>query len=94
MINQKLGYLVRGGDPDAVDSIVPMAYGNLAMDLLLNGIHGRLVVLKNGRYDNVPIEMITSTKKLVDVDKYYNTKRLRPFYHSFEMQPLFIMTSE
>ena len=33
--NQKLGYLVRGGDPDAIDSVVPMAYGNLALDLIL-----------------------------------------------------------
>jgi 6-phosphofructokinase 1 len=49
IINQKLGYLVRGGDPDAIDSIVPMAYGNLALDLVLHGIHGRLVVLKDGR---------------------------------------------
>jgi 6-phosphofructokinase 1 len=93
-IEQKLGYLVRGGDPDAIDSIVPMAYGNLALDLLLSGIHGRLVVLKNGRYDNVPIEVVTSTKKLVDVRKYYDTERLRPHYKSFEMKPLFIMTSE
>ncbi|GAG13907.1 unnamed protein product, partial [marine sediment metagenome] len=46
VINQKLGYLVRGGDPDATDSIVPMAYGNLALDIILKGIHGRLVVLK------------------------------------------------
>ncbi|MBX3736455.1 MAG: ATP-dependent 6-phosphofructokinase [Candidatus Didemnitutus sp.] len=93
-INQRLGYLVRGGDPDAVDSIVPMAYGNLALDLIMQGIHGRLVVLKNGRYDNLPIEVITSTKKLVNVDKFYNTDRLRPHYHSFEMRPQFIMTSE
>lgn len=94
VINQKLGYLVRGGDPDAIDSIVPMAYGNLALDLILKGVHGRLVVLKNGRYDNVPIDVVTSSKKFVNVDKYYNTKRLRPLYKSFEMQPLFIMTSE
>ena len=94
VINQKLGYLVRCGDPDAIDSIIPMAYGNLALDLILKGIDGRLVVLKNGRYDNVPIDVVTSTKKLVDVEKYYNTERYRPFYHSFEMQPMFIMTSE
>jgi ATP-dependent phosphofructokinase / diphosphate-dependent phosphofructokinase len=94
IINQKLGYLVRGGDPDAIDSVVPMAYGNLAFDLLLKNIHGRLVVLKNGRYDNVPLELVTSRKKTVDVDKHYNTERLRPFYHSFELQPLFIMTSD
>ncbi len=94
VINQKLGYLVRGGDPDAIDSIVPMAYGNLALDLILKGIHGRLVVLKNGRYDNVPIDVVTSSKKIVNVEKHYNTERLRPHYKSFEMQPLFIMTSE
>jgi len=94
IINQKLGYMVRAGDPDAIDSIVPMAYGNLALDLLLDQIHGRLVVLKNGRYDNVPIDVVTSTKKLVKVEKYYNTERLRPFYKSFEKNPLFIMTSD
>ncbi len=94
VINQKLGYMVRGGDPDAIDSIVPMAYGNLALDLILKGIHGRLVVLRNGRYDNMPIDVVTSTKKVVNVKKYYNIERLRPYFHSFEMNPLFIMTSE
>jgi 6-phosphofructokinase 1 len=94
VVNQKLGYLVRSGDPDAIDSIVPMAYGNLALDLIMKGIHGRMVVLKNGRYDNVPIEIVTSTKKIVNVEKFYNVERLRPYYKSFEMQPLFIMTSE
>jgi 6-phosphofructokinase 1 len=94
IINQRLGYLVRGGDPDAIDSIVPMAYGNLALDLILSGIHGRMVVLKNGRYDNVPIDVVSNSKKIVDVKKHYNTERLRPHYKSFEMKPLFIMTSE
>jgi ATP-dependent phosphofructokinase / diphosphate-dependent phosphofructokinase len=93
-INQKLGYLVRGGDPDAIDSIVPMAYGNLALDLLLNRVHGRLVVLKNGRYDNMPIDAVVSTKKIVNVKEHYDIERLRPQYHSFEMKPLFLMTSE
>ena len=92
IINQRLGYMVRGGDPDAIDSIVPMAYGNLALDLILKGIHGRLVVLRNGRYDNAPLDVVTSSKKLVDVKKHYNVERLRPHYKSFEFQPLFIMT--
>jgi ATP-dependent phosphofructokinase / diphosphate-dependent phosphofructokinase len=94
VINQKLGYMVRGGDPDAIDSIVPMAYGNLALDLILKGIHGRIVVLKNGRYDNVPIEVVTSSKKIVKVSDYYNIERLRPYYHSFEMKPFFLMAAE
>ena len=94
VINQKLGYLVRGGDPDAVDSIVPMAYGNLALDLILGGFHGRLVVLKNGRYDDVPLDVVTSSKKIVNVEKYYNIERLRPHYHRFEMKPLFLMAAD
>jgi 6-phosphofructokinase 1 len=94
VINQRLGYLVRGGDPDAIDSIVPMAYGNLALDLVLQGIHGRLVCLKNGRYDNLPLDVVTASKKTVNVDKYYNIERLRPRYANFQMQPLFIMTSD
>ena len=94
IINQKLGYMVRAGDPDAIDSIVPMAYGNLALNLAMKKVHGRLVVLKNGRYDNMPVDVIIGKKKVVDINTYYNCERLRPHYESFEMKPLFIMTSE
>jgi 6-phosphofructokinase len=94
VISQRLGYLVRCGNPDALDSIVPMAFGNLAMDLVLDGISGRLVNVRNGRYDNVPIDVVTSRKKVLDVRKFYNQDRLRPIYERFEAKPLFIMTSD
>jgi ATP-dependent phosphofructokinase / diphosphate-dependent phosphofructokinase len=94
VVNQRLGYLVRSGDPDAMDSIVPMAFGNLALDLVLAGKSGRLVSVRNGSYDNVPIEVVVDRKKVVDVDRHYNTERLRPIYHSFSRQPVFIMTSD
>jgi 6-phosphofructokinase len=94
IINQRLGYLVRCGDPDAMDSIVPMAFGNLAMDLILDRSFGRLVNIRSGRYDNVPIDVVTSRKKMVDTKKHYNAERLRPFYHRFEGSPVFIMTSD
>jgi 6-phosphofructokinase 1 len=94
VVNQRLGYLVRSGDPDAMDSIVPMAFGNLALDLILDGTSGRLVSLRNGVYDSVPIEVVTGRKKVVDVHKFYNAERLRPRYTTFERKPLFIMTSD
>jgi len=93
VVNQRLGYLVRSGDPDALDSIVPMAFGNLALDLILKKQYGRLVSIHRGFYDSVPITSVTSEKKVVDVAKYYNTKRLRPIYE-FDGAPLFIMTSD
>jgi len=94
VVNQRLGYLVRSGDPDALDSIVPMAFGNLALDLVRQKQFGRLVSIHNGHYDHMPIEVVTGTKKHVDVAKYYNTDRLRPIYDEFWNKPLFIMTND
>jgi ATP-dependent phosphofructokinase / diphosphate-dependent phosphofructokinase len=93
VVNQRLGYLVRSGDPDALDSIVPMAFGNLALDLILKKQYGRLVSIHRGFYDSVPITSVTSEKKVVHVPKYYSTERLRPIY-DFDGAPLFIMTSD
>ena len=93
VVNQRLGYLVRSGDPDGLDSIVPMAFGNLALDLILKKEYGRLVSVHKGFYDSVPITSVTSEKKVVDVEKYYNVDRLRPIY-DFDGAPLFIMTSD
>ncbi|HET9441608.1 MAG TPA: ATP-dependent 6-phosphofructokinase [Longimicrobiales bacterium] len=93
VVNQRLGYLVRSGDPDALDSIVPMAFGNLALDLIMKKEYGRLVSIHRGFYDSVEIGNVTSEKKVVDVPKYYSTERLRPIYE-FDGAPLFIMTSD
>jgi 6-phosphofructokinase len=94
VISQRLSYLVRCGDPDAVDSIVPMAFGTLALDLVLDNRTGRMVCLRNGVYDNVPVEVVTSMKKVVDVDKYYDRARLRPSFKSFNKKPFLLVTSD
>jgi len=93
VVNQRLGYMVRSGEPDALDSIVPMAYGNLALDLVMRNVSGRLVNVHNGVYDNVPIDVVTGKKKIVDISRYYHAERLRPIY-DFHRQPIFIMTSD
>ncbi|MFW2388614.1 MAG: 6-phosphofructokinase [Polyangiales bacterium] len=94
VVSQRLGYLVRSGNPDALDSIAPMAFGNLALDLVTSGTSGRLISVHNGRYGSVPMEAIIGTKKVVDVEKYYDTGRMRPKYNAFNDLPLFIMTSD
>ena len=94
VLHQQLGYIVRGGDPDAMDSIVPMVYGNLALDLLLKGQHGRLVALREGRYTDVPLDVVTASKKVVNVEEFYDAERYRPKYEHFVNKPQFVMTSE
>jgi len=94
IVNQRLSYLVRCGEPDAIDSIVPMAFGNLALDLILQKKSGKLITLRNGIYDSVPLDTISGRKKMIDIEKYYNKDRLRPKYESFVKLPLFIMTGD
>ena len=92
-IIQRMSYMTRSGQPDATDSIVPMAYGNLAIDLVMEGKSGRMVCMKNGRYDHVPIEVVTEYEKKIDVERFYDTDRYRPHYHNCMGMSHFIMTS-
>ncbi len=71
-----------------------MAFGNLALDLILAGRSGRLVSLSSGHYTDVPIDVVTASKKVVDVEKYYNPDRLRPTYTTFQGQPVFLVTGD
>lgn len=93
-LNQRLSYLVRSGAPDALDSIVPMAYGNIALELIMKKIFGRLVCIDKGQYSHVPLDLVTSSKKVVDVNSYYDTDRYRPLYKGFEGKSLIVMTSD
>jgi 6-phosphofructokinase len=92
VVNQRLGYLVRSGDPDALDSIAPMAFGNLALDLILKGKSGILVAVRDGVYTSVGLDAVME-KKTVDVEQFYHTERLRPKY-DFLSRPLLIMTNQ
>ena len=94
IINQRLGYLVRSGYPDALDSIVPVAYGNTAINLLLEGKSGRLASLRDGKYTDVDLKEVAATKKRVNIAKHYNTDRLRPEFRNFEHKPQFIMSCD
>jgi 6-phosphofructokinase 1 len=68
-----------------------MAFGNYALDLVQGGRFGRLVALHKGCYDNVPIETVTATKKVVNLERYYNSDRLRPMYTTIEGLPMLVM---
>lgn len=94
VVNQRLGYLVRCGAPDALDCVVPMAFGNLALDLILEGTSGRLVNIRNGVYGSISMEVISGAHKVVDIEKFYNAERLRPNFKELDGSPLFIMNAD
>jgi 6-phosphofructokinase 1 len=92
-INQKLGYLVRCGDADWFDLVVGAAYANIAFDLIISKNFGRMTSLWNGCYTNAPIDVVVSSKKLVDIDNFYSIEHLRPKFKALEGQQLLILSS-
>ena len=91
-INQRMSYMTRSGAPDVIDSIIPMAYGNLAIDLILAGESGRMVCLKDGRYDHVPFEVVNQYEKKINIDLFYDSDRYRPNYQNCMGMSQFIVT--
>lgn len=91
MISINLSYLVRSGEPDVLDSIVPLVYGNLALDRILEGRFGTMVALSGGRYGSVPLDTVVASKKVVDVGRYYDVERYRPTYAGLELSPMLVV---
>ena len=87
---QQPAYLMRSGAPDSLDRMVAMSYGNLAAQLLKSGDTGKMVALQNGCYTAIPIDYIMSGKKIVDVEKYYDSKKYRPSVKDIIGIPMFL----
>jgi ATP-dependent phosphofructokinase / diphosphate-dependent phosphofructokinase len=83
-----LTYDLRSGDPDAIDELVAITYANIAVDLIRDGVRGRLVGLQNGCYSQVALASLPSGSRRVDVERLYNTERYRPNYTSKLGAPL------
>jgi ATP-dependent phosphofructokinase / diphosphate-dependent phosphofructokinase len=61
-----LGHVQRGGSPSPFDRILATRYGVCAVDLLAQGRFGRMVCLRAGVIESVPIAEAIGSPKLVD----------------------------
>lgn len=90
MIYQSLAYLMRSGEPDALDRMVAMSYAGLAVDLLLKKRSGMMTALYEGRYTVVPAETIIQGKRIVDVKELYDSENYRPKVFNVMNKPMFL----
>jgi 6-phosphofructokinase 1 len=79
-IESDLTYDLRSGEPDAIDQIVAITYANIALDLIRNGVTGRMVGVQNGCYASAPLPASSAGARRVDVAALYSTERYRPNY--------------
>jgi 6-phosphofructokinase 1 len=90
IINQQLSYLMRSGAPDALDLMVAVNYANMALQLIMSGTRGRMVALRDGTYTHVPMSMISSGLKRVDVDELYDADEYKPKVRHVLGKPMFL----
>jgi 6-phosphofructokinase len=84
----ELTYDLRSGDPDAVDSMVGITFANVAMKLVADGVSGRMVAIRGGKYSHSPLPDPNLGPRSIDVPTMYNTQRYRPIYTDREGLPL------
>jgi 6-phosphofructokinase 1 len=63
-----LGHIQRGGSPTPFDRVLATLYGFHALELLMSGAVGQLVVWSAGKIGEVPIEQVANKQRLVPMD--------------------------
>lgn len=90
IIYQQLAYLMRSGEPDALDRMVAISFGNLAADLLQQGVSGKMTALRDGKYAVVPLDVVHDGTKRVDVSELYDASEYRPKVAKMFGKPMFL----
>jgi 6-phosphofructokinase 1 len=89
-VMQELAYLMRAGEPDAMDRLAGLAFGALAIQLLAAGTHGRMLALLNGNYGHVAIDTLLGGTKRVDVERFYDPVAYRARLQAVNGMPMFL----
>jgi 6-phosphofructokinase len=88
----ELTYDLRSGEPDSLDTMVAITFANVAMDLIRDGVRGRLVAVRDGKYAHVPLPDPKMGTRRVDLEMY-NLERYRPQYADRLGHPLLLERS-
>jgi len=83
-----LTYDLRSGEPDSIDQLVSISFANIAVDLIRDGVSGKMVAIQNGCYAAAPLTALSTGARKVNLAKLYNTERYRPNYRSKLGMPL------
>ncbi|HEV8238968.1 MAG TPA: 6-phosphofructokinase [Thermoanaerobaculia bacterium] len=79
-MHSDLTYDLRSGNPDALDQTVATTFANIALDLIADGVTGRMVAVQGGRYAHVDLPDREQGSRQVDVHGLYDVERYRPRY--------------
>ena len=90
-VASELTYDLRSGEPDMLDSMVATTFANIAMDLVRDGVTGRMMAIQDGTYAHTELPAPGTKARRVDVDDMYNQERFRPRYEGRLGDPMLLV---
>jgi 6-phosphofructokinase len=90
-VASELTYDLRSGEPDSLDSMVAMTFANVAMDLVRDGVTGRMVAIQEGKYAHTTLPQTGTPARRVDVAEMYDVERFRPRYEGKLGDPMLLV---
>ena len=87
----ELTYDLRSGEPDSIDAMVATTFANVAMDLVADGVTGRMVAIQDGKYAHTELPDPGLGPRKVDVATMYNEARFRPRYDGKLGDPMLLV---
>ena len=91
-VASELTYDLRSGEPDMLDSMVASTFANIAMDLIRDGVGGRMAAIRDGKYSHVSLAETAKPPRRVQLHAY-DTERFRPRYGDRLGDPLLLTPS-
>lgn len=90
ILNQSLAYIMRGGEPDALDKLVSTSFGTMAVQYLADGQSGLMMALVGGKYTAVPVDTCIAGVRTVDVAELYDAETYRPKIREVAGKPMYL----
>ena len=91
-VASELTYDLRSGEPDMLDSMVASTFANIAMDLIRDGVGGRMAAIRDGKYSHVSLAETAKPPRRAQLHAY-DVERFRPRYGDRLGDPLLLTPS-
>jgi len=87
---QPLAYLLRSGEPDALDKLAATSFGAMAVQQIEKKEFGKMTAIINGNYALVDNDCVLTPQPGLMIDNMYNAKNYRPDIKNVLGRPMFL----
>lgn len=90
VLTQSLAYLLRSGEPDALDKLVAKSFGTMAIQMIEKNTYGKMTAIKDGNYAIRDNDCVLDKQPSLIVSNVYDQKNYRPDIKNILGRPMYL----